>query len=230
MGFLRTAMPTVLGIVAGVGSSLILSRMGGNGNAPAAPPAVAVETPPAGVQLVPAGGDDTTARVNALESARVGAATHMRGLEKRLDALEGASQGSSVPPETPAQELDRLRTGHDELLANHARESVDRGWARDAEGVIGEGLAHLGKGSGFEVADVECRSASCVATLSFNSRVEAKRNLGAIIESRIAREQDGCSRELFLDETPPNGAGKYEATMVFTCRRKPPGGGPEGAN
>jgi hypothetical protein len=115
------------------------------------------------------------------------------------------------PPRRETQE--ELTQAHQDLIAEHWREPQQSRWSAPAEATFQNDLAKLATTGKFTVNQVDCRTATCIATLSWASRGDAKQAMPEILH---AHYQTNCGRTLHLPDAT-EGASTYEATVVFDC-------------
>jgi hypothetical protein len=148
-------------------------------------------------------------------------------VEQRLDELghsdaappaaAGASEGVGPNP-AESREQQRLDQYQKELeyreqaLANHAREPSDVAWAGPQAATMQQSLSNAFGGLA-RTANVDCRSKTCTATLTFPTPSDA---LVSFRDSSKLSVQ-GCG-SLAAVPTPPTSAGPYDLTLVYTCR------------
>jgi hypothetical protein len=147
-------------------------------------------------------------------------------IEQRLGALESA--GVSAPPATPSAPTppataDLVGDGnaetdhagaHAAAVAAHAREPRDARWARSKADSLRGNLEKVHDRAHFQIDDVDCRSETCVATLSFESYTAAQAGWQ---QALVLSADPECSREIALDP-PSNSAGRFPATLVYDCK------------
>jgi hypothetical protein len=199
----RVLVPSLAGIVAGVGSTLLISRA-------TSPRGIPIPTASSHVGVVPVNMDPGTdvARLRALESRL-----------NRLEARPEPTSASDRSPEAPVQPLDpALARAQDrerfaERLKEHDRERVDAVWASHASRSFHTDLEHLAPGQGFTVVSIDCRSASCVGVLEWPSYDVARKNFIGVVHNGYSLN---CARGMSLPEaTDP--AAPFRASVLFNC-------------
>jgi hypothetical protein len=138
-------------------------------------------------------------------------------------AAEGQGQGpagavSSAPPFVEESFEDSQKRHHDEHqkgLEAHAKEPVDRQWARATEESLERRLAETSSAAKFRLVDVNCRTTSCSATVEFESYGDAQRNWGRLL---YITQDVKCGSRVWLDE-PPNKTARFQTTALYDCER-----------
>jgi hypothetical protein len=159
-------------------------------------------------------------------------------MESRLSALERAKQeaerADAAPPDpsdnTDAETsaLDTKRTTELKLqyerdlddqaqkLVEHDNERLDHQWASGQSAAMATAFeAAVSKEHPFKLAGVDCRSATCVARLTYASPEEALKDVDSLMRVHIPT----CSGMLSA-LPPPSGPGEYTRTVIFDCGRK----------
>jgi hypothetical protein len=178
-------------------------------------PPVVDRAPPEREVIVPPGWDAVLhARVSNLES-------RVDDLSARSTAPAQAPTAAPAQPADPSSSRERERTEHYEkelahrerLLGEHEREAVDRAWAVPQSDVLARSLADQAAGQSVEVERVDCRSNSCVASLTFPSPMSA---LTYLQDTRhlVVR---GCNGFTAIP-TPPADDGPYDLSVHYKCR------------
>jgi hypothetical protein len=215
-----TLIAGVVGLTAGLLGAVIATRVAPRAEQPA--PAPSAAEAPARV-IVPPGWDP---RIHDQVAA----------LERRVAAAEGALQsgsGKGDPASAPAgkkehasdgrgPEWEKARTEHYQkeletyhrLVATHESEPVDSAWATPLSESIQARLAPEKGDRSFDLARVDCRSSTCVATLSFGSPAEA---LAFIAQKGPRLSAPGCNGYNVIPP-PPSGEGRYDLPVVYACR------------
>jgi hypothetical protein len=215
--FGRTLLVVGSGALAGAVGAVVAAslRESRDSHRPAAPALVAAAEP---AVILPPGWDP------ALVS-------RVSNLERRLDAPSpaaaappsaavGGAPATSDRADTRATE----RTEHyrkelayrDKILADHANERADRAWARPKEENIQGALASRLAPAHGHVRDVDCRTATCAAVLSFDAPGDA---LAFIQGANASLGVAGCQGYTAIPP-PPTHAGSYELTVVYGCREE----------
>jgi len=149
-------------------------------------------------------------------------------VEQQLDELRHAdasppvARGTSAdagPNPVEAREKEREIQYQQELdyredaLAKHAGEPSDSAWAGPLAATMQQSLGTAFDGLA-KTTNVDCRSKTCVATLTFPTPSDA---LVSLRQSASKLSVQGCG-SLAAIPTPPTTAGPYDLTLVYTCR------------
>ena len=198
-----------------LGAGLTSTRLGKA--SPASPVSVAAERPAVPAPVIPPGWN----------LALVSRLSHV---EERLDQLQLAADAAtpvSAEPaaadpdqdQVPSREQERAAQYESELafrqdaLARHGEEPSDPAWARPLAASMQDSLS-----KGFEgvarTTNVDCRSQTCIATLTFPTPSDA---LVSLRESSSKLTVQGCGSVAAVP-TPPSNAGPYDLTVIYTCR------------
>jgi len=174
-----------------------------------APPAAATVSSthePPGARIIPPGWDRRYVdRLTALED-RVRAL----GTSERIGAPAEAGSGS-------VRALDREARYHRELehqrtrVEGHAGEAVDPAWSRAQTDALRSDLAPMLARGELVAENVDCRSKTCVATLTFPSPADALTFLASRSLRLLGRELRG----LTATPPPPSSGGAYDLTLVL---------------
>jgi hypothetical protein len=196
------------GLLAGVTTALLMG-------APIAPRATSQSPAPTS--------ETTAARsfVGDRPVAGVSVDQRVAALEKRIEELSSARVDSPSPPasaidveserEASAQ---RHFADHAELLAKHRSEARDPGWASGQEKQLRTALDAMSETMrrSFSVQSVDCRTATCVARLTWPSETAARLDADSFMGGSGAVR---CAREMAF---PPAGApGPYTASLYLDC-------------
>ncbi len=139
-------------------------------------------------------------------------------VDSHANAVEKGPETTSVG-EPSSREQERVEHYQRELehrqerLWAHEKESIDVSWAAPQARSIEDALAPALRVKDARVDNVDCRSATCVATLSFPSPEAALRALSQGSELASA----GCPG-LSAVPTPPTAEGRYALTLIYACR------------
>ena len=171
---------------------------------------------------------ETTARVVVPPGWNPALVSRLSHVEQQLDELRhpdasppaaaGPSAGAGPNP-VEAREKERAIQYDQELdyrqeaLANHASEPSDPAWAGPLASTMRQSLSTAFEGLA-QTANVDCRSKTCTATLTFPTPSDA---LVSLRQSASKLSVDGCG-SLAAIPTPPTSAGPYDLTLVYTCR------------
>jgi hypothetical protein len=135
-----------------------------------------------------------------------------------------AAPASSSPPPQVVH-VDHLAV-HRRAIQQHDAEQLDPHWSESTARSLTSTIAKLGKTSGFRVSNVDCRTTSCVAHLSWNNHQTAVTHYAEVLHQDLPVN---CGRETVLPR-PLDPAGRYPTEVVFRCQRPEleaaPGAGP----
>lgn len=127
-----------------------------------------------------------------------------------------ASAAVAPPPQQSAE--DAARQWAEQQRAREAQvaaEPVDRNWSREATASFRKDFETLGARDRFQVTDLECKTTSCLAKLSWGSYGDARKTWHDVLHGRYEK---GCARQVFV---PPPDQGQsdssYEGTVYFDC-------------
>ncbi|MDI1476719.1 hypothetical protein [Polyangium sp. y55x31] len=203
----RTLLPALVGIVAGVCSSLLLAR-------PAAP--AASKDAPAPQAELPAKRPEGPAP--AAPQAPLGPVTaRLSALEERVDSL--APTKAPADPAEREEQRRRFEAIVDSMLDRHEQAPVDPAWSRTTNAALRPALDRLVQenADGTAVEDLDCRTNSCVATLSFASHAAAQQGIDRYVTNFYGVN---CVRTAKLDEPPEDPTTPVRAQVVFQdCKR-----------
>jgi hypothetical protein len=140
-------------------------------------------------------------------------------LEERLGKLEEASDEARhsaedvKPPEPPPTRAEYVAS-QQKLIAEHRQEATDPQWATSTKRAFEEDLARAkAQGTTFELAELDCRTTSCVLTAAWNTREEALSQYEYLFHYPT---RASCARQVLVSEEA-NAAGKFEASIVYDC-------------
>jgi hypothetical protein len=103
---------------------------------------------------------------------------------------------------------------HEKLVMDHRRDAPDPQWATTTTRVLTEDFEKVkAQGTTFEIAELDCRTTSCVLTVTWNTRHEAMSQYEYLFHYPVRAP---CAREVLVSEEP-NSAGKFEASIVYDC-------------
>lgn len=100
------------------------------------------------------------------------------------------------------------------MLGEHAQEPFDRTWAPAEEQSIRRSLASSTEQANAQLKEVDCRSKTCTATITFATPVEG---LSYAQSASPGMRVEGCRGAVAIPR-PPQTQGAYELTVVFNCR------------
>lgn len=219
---MKGSIPVILvGIVAGIGGALVASHF----NRPAPASAAAGEPAPERAprpMVIPPGWDlALVARVAQLEQA----VNQQKAETKRADGERDAGGTAAAAAADPVAQHERERREHYEkelafrsdFIDKHKQEPVDSAWSQATSQTIREPLVAAESGDGAKVKDVDCRSKTCTATLTFSNPSDALAYIqqGGKTSSRAAIKT--CNGSIMIP-TPPTSDGAYDLTVLYTCR------------
>lgn len=151
-------------------------------------------------------------------------ASRLSDVEEKLDALDALDTAVPEPSEDleESAELTREeeRAEHyqqeldfrDQKLTEHEQEPLDAAWATPQMDTMQRTLDQAFQDTA-ETTSVDCRSATCTATLTFPAPSDAL----AAISRNDSFDTPGCSGMIAIP-TPPEGEGPYELTLWYNCR------------
>ena len=119
-----------------------------------------------------------------------------------------------------ANRLAELRKYDEQNIQRHYADAVDSSWENITTPSLRTHLEHIAKEGTYRVADVNCRSTSCVATFEWPTRADAMREYAAIIHQQF---DVNCSRGITLPETG-DPSQPLQATMFLDCAQWKKGG------
>ncbi len=128
---------------------------------------------------------------------------------------DAARETSTLPePGTPVE----ARHAVESLLASaaqrHEAEPRDEAWSERARTALDTDLAQLAKERPFAVDAIDCRSRSCIATLTWKSFPEAAATSSSLLHRRYGLN---CARLVMMPE-PEDPSRPYTSKVVFECQ------------
>jgi hypothetical protein len=158
-------------------------------------------------------------------------AVDLSGLDSRLRQLEartaipsapppsaaqtGAGQGQQPGSPSPEEYARRLQDEMRARIAQVAAEPSDATWSQATAKVLRDEFEELAPRAKFKVADLECKTTSCLAKLAWDSYPEAAQNWGAILHSHSAKN---CAKTVYVPPPEPDQTGSsYEGTVLLDC-------------
>ncbi|MDI1447446.1 hypothetical protein [Polyangium sp. 6x1] len=205
--FVRYLLPALMGIAAGVGSSVLLAR-------PAVP--AASKDAPAPQAASPAKRQDGPAP--ATPQAPLGPVTaRLSALEERVDSL--APTNAPADPAEREEQRRRFEAVVESMIDRHEQAPVDPTWSRTTNAALRPALDTLVRenADGTTLEGLDCRTSSCVATLSFSSYAAAQQGLDRYVTKFYSVN---CVRTAKLDDAPEDPAAPVQAQLVFQdCKR-----------
>jgi hypothetical protein len=201
---MRPSIATItVGLIAGVAGAVCARQWPAGAPAPSATVSSTREPPSA--RIVPPGWDRRYV-------------DRLAAVEDRVRAL-GA--GRAEPPveagSSSVREQEREARYRRDLEYQHARveghagEAVDPAWSRAQTGALRSELAPMLARGELVAEKVDCRSKTCVATLTFPSPSDALAFLASPSLRTLGRELRG----LTSTPAPPSSAGAYDLTIVL---------------
>ena len=124
-----------------------------------------------------------------------------------------ATVATAPEPVDPAESRRLQLEAHRKALGDHYRDAIDPHWARSAQRQFHDDLSAWESRLGFETKAVDCRTTSCVATLSFTNYQTARASWMRVLTLPYGVN---CTREVTLDEPTEDGR-PFETTVVFDC-------------
>jgi hypothetical protein len=202
-------LPAVVGVAAGVVTSLIASRL--LSRPPDKSAAVEAdhergETAERVATIVGLGKlAQLETRVNAIESDN----------GRRTDAAVSPAVAPAVAPSEDNEEESRRHhiERHERRISGVRNEPLDARWAERTQPLLRSGLDGLAGKNGFRVKDVVCRNESCLGVVEWKSYAEAVKAYTSILHGLY---EANCAREVILPP-PSDSSASYEATFVFGC-------------
>lgn len=210
---MRYRLIVAAGVIVGLAAGFVI----GHSSAPVAAPPVLATAPvirPPAPMIIPPGWDPSLV-------------TRVNRLEQKLDQALTANAAPSEPPPTASEvEQDTVRQRErlggyqraleqqSEAMEAHAREPVDSNWASAQSSGLAQALTLVVPADGGRVKEVDCRSKTCAATLTFPSPGEA---LTALATQSTKMAVPGC-RGFVTIPTPPTTAGAYDLSIIYNCR------------
>jgi hypothetical protein len=145
----------------------------------------------------------------AAPSPAQGAASSTAAPEAR-ETAPSASVAPS-PEESTRRWLDQMAARKSQVAA----EPEDRSWSREATAAFRKDFDALSARGKFKVSDVECKTTSCLAKLSWGSYADATKSWHGVL---LARYTKNCAKQVFVPPPEPGQAGSaYEGTVFFDC-------------
>jgi hypothetical protein len=143
--------------------------------------------------------------------------TRLSAVEARLGKLEEAPAAAAPQAARPAVER-QAQYGQEllhqsEVIAEHEREQRDESWAPQQSRTITELFAPAEQAASLRVKNVDCRSKTCVATLTYPTPDDALTGHALLAQATVA----GC-HGLSSTLAPPTSAGSYDVGLVYYCR------------
>jgi hypothetical protein len=190
-------VPAVVGLVAGVGGALVTARASHppTPNDRSAPPTNRLDND-----------------INASRERQVRAAA-----EVLVNAAALAAKSAPENPRaalSPAEEGIRRQRQHEDLLANHLRETVDPEWAQRSSVSVSSELKTLAESRHFSLLELDCRRTSCVADIEWQSYADARTEYDALLHGRFSGIN--CGSEILV---PPGTGGPIRTKLILSgCR------------
>jgi hypothetical protein len=99
-------------------------------------------------------------------------------------------------------------------LDSHQQEARDDRWAKSTQRALQGDLDSLGRDVGFKVRDVDCRTTTCLAKLTWPSQGDAIRQRRRLAQAGYSK---ACNREVFSPPPAEGTGGQYEGNVLFDC-------------
>lgn len=178
---------------------------------------------------IPARAQSGMGQRSSVESVPVARDFEARGrianLTSRLDSLERSTHDASIgtqrrqphsPTEYPRASAERATQEYDQfdvLIAEHLGRPINPAWAASATQRLNHDLAVIGGRTRYRLADVLCRTDSCVVRVEWANYRDAVTNFRAIM---LGDYQMRCERSVSL-RPPADAALPYQAQFLFDC-------------
>ena len=120
---------------------------------------------------------------------------------------------SSEASSLPLVQGHPLRQRFSEAISLHQQEPVDASWAEGASRDFRGTLSSLSSTYGFELVSVGCRTATCLADLSWET-MPAGDAVGALIG---AAYPENCKRAISTDQLHPDSRKRIHSRLIFDC-------------
>jgi hypothetical protein len=127
-------------------------------------------------------------------------------------AVEPAAPVARPTVEDRARLAEREAKDHEARLAEHDRETRDGAWAATMETRAADTFRGLPPDGAARFEGVDCRSHTCVATLSWPSYDGA---VASLQDTAAVGARMGCAERLTLPAA--TGGDRYEAKLLFDC-------------
>lgn len=135
------------------------------------------------------------------------------GTEQKATMSSTPGEGDPV---LPPRSTEQLENEFAEAVRVHEQAPVDPSWARAAQEMMRSDLEMLGEDIvGFRVQDVDCRTTTCSAKISWNSFDDASLGFGVLLGHRY---EENCATRIVL-QPPDNMQARYETTLLFDCSK-----------
>jgi hypothetical protein len=203
------ALAVLAGSASGLVGAIAFARMVQPATQPIAPFQMSVPSTPQ-ARLVQGNGVEAVSSCEAPAIARRDVAAEPEG---RVDAAMRRPEDVQKYRESMMQ----LQLHEHELaLESHRQEPRDSRWASEMEHTVDQGFRSLAVSGGTKAkaSQIDCRSVSCTAKLTWDSHDTAARDLATV--SDLARNGVGCGRRLVLPDPTP-GSSEYSATLYIDC-------------
>jgi hypothetical protein len=132
---------------------------------------------------------------------------------KRRDASHAEM---SLPPATTEEQMAAALARHEAAIVAHRKEPLDPVWSPRAQAAFTGELSALAASARCNVANVDCRSASCIADLRFKSYDDERMTFAGFLTHSYA---ENCRKELY-GPVPEDKSAPYTATILFDCSRR----------
>lgn len=146
-------------------------------------------------------------------------------LTSRLDSLERSTHDASIgiqrrqthaPTEHPRASAEQAIQEYDQfdaLVAEHLGHPVSPAWASSATQRLNRDLVVIAERARFRLADVLCRTDSCVVRIEWQNYRDAAANFRTVM---LGDYQMRCARSVSL-RPPVDAALPYQAQFIFDC-------------
>jgi hypothetical protein len=182
------------------------------------------ERPPAAPRapIVPPGWDPRVGEQVASLERRMTTAEAALGRQLARPAAGAAAPEHGSRAETRPQPREQGRLEHYQRqletyarrVEDHQKEPIDSAWSAQAAESIRSQLSGSDQARSFELKDVDCRSKTCLATLTFASPAEAL----VFVAQADSRVMSRACNYWSITPPPPAGEGRYDLPIYYDCR------------
>lgn len=204
MNVLRSALPIVAGVLAGVGSSLLISKFRDTGTAPRVREH-AIRVQDLSAVTPPSNPPHSNPDFSALQA-------RLAELEARANAQRPAPQGPPPVPDRGGSQADH-QDEHQETIDQHSRESIDPRWSLQANRLLEADLGEVASRDHLQLIRVDCRTTTCLATIAWQSYASALSTYGDLLHGAY---RVNCGRRILLPP-PEDRTRPYQAQLIFDC-------------
>lgn len=150
-------------------------------------------------------------------------AARVRRLELRIAEMEGSASeaepaaAAEREEETldPAEALAQDTARWEGKLTAHEQERRDPTWSEKAEGLFQSDFSAMARGRKFEAASIDCRTTSCVATVTWPSYAPEEVQNDAMFIAGYP-QQENCATSVSVPP-PEDRSVAYRAQVIFDC-------------